>query len=169
MPVTINGTSGITSPDGSITAPPYAGSTVSTAGVYFPSSNSVAITTNSVQRLSIGSGGFCTYTGGASQNIASLTDGATITPDFTTANNFTVTLGGNRTLANPTSPVAGQSGIIYIVQDGTGSRTLSFGANYKFPSGFAPTLTTTANAVDAVVYTVRSTTSITCQFIQNIG
>lgn len=169
MPVIINGTSGVTSPDGTVSAPPYAGSTVSTAGVYFPSSNSVAITTNSVQRLSIGSGGFCTYTGGASQNISSLTDGATITPDFTTANNFTVTLGGNRTLANPTSPVAGQSGIIYIVQDGTGSRTLSFGAYYKFPNGFAPTLTTTANAVDAVVYTVRSTTSITCQFIQNIG
>lgn len=169
MPVTINGTSGISAPDGSITAPPYAGSTVSTAGVYFPSSNAVAITTNSVQRLSIGSGGFCTYTGGASQNIASLTDGTTITPDFTTANNFTVTLGGNRTLANPTSPVAGQSGIIYIVQDGTGSRTLSYGTSWKFSNGFTPTLTTTANAVDALVYTVRTTTSITVQAILNIG
>ena len=38
-----------------------------------------------------------------SDSIATLTDGATITPDFATNNNFTVTLGGNRTMANPSN------------------------------------------------------------------
>lgn len=95
-----------------------------------------------------------------SDSIAALTDGATITPDFATNNNFTVTLGGNRTMANPSNLQAGQSGSIFIVQDATGSRTLSWGSYWDFVGGTAPTLTTTANAVDRVDYVVRSTTSI---------
>lgn len=98
-----------------------------------------------------------------------LTDGATITPDFSLDNNFTLTLGGNRTLANPTNLNAGQSGVIFISQDGTGSRTLAYGSSWDFPSQTAPTLTTTANAVDVLVYTVRSSTSIAAQLITNIG
>ena len=89
-----------------------------------------------------------------------LTDGATITPDFAAANNFTVTLGGNRTLANPTNIVAGQSGVIQINQDGTGGRTLAFGSYWKFVGGTAPTLTTTASAMDELVYYVESATKI---------
>ena len=47
--------------------------------------------------------------------VATLTDGATITPDFGANQNFTVTLGGNRTLANPSNIVVGQTGSIFIV------------------------------------------------------
>lgn len=108
-------------------------------------------------------------TGNAFMQIDALTDGATITPDFSVGNNFSVTLGGNRTLGNPTNLNVGQSGIIYISQDGTGNRTLSYGTYWKFPNGVAPALTTTASATDAVVYTVRTTTSITAQLISNIG
>jgi hypothetical protein len=99
--------------------------------------------------------------------ITTLTDGATITPDFATSCNFTVTLGGNRAMANPSNPVAGQSGSIFIVQDGTGSRTLTWGTSWEFPAGTAPTLTTTAAAVDRVDYIVRSTTSIQAVFTGN--
>lgn len=108
-------------------------------------------------------------TGNAYMQLDVLTDGATISPDFSVGNNFSVTLGGNRVLANPTNLTAGQSGIIYVSQDGTGSRTLSYGTSWKFPNGTAPTLTTTASAVDALVYTVRTTTSITVQAVLNIG
>jgi len=101
--------------------------------------------------------------------ISALTDGATITPDFALSNNYSVTLGGNRTLANPTNLTAGQSGCIFISQDGTGSRTLAFGTYWDFPAGTAPTLTTTANAVDLLVYTVRTTTSIQAQLIANFS
>jgi hypothetical protein len=96
--------------------------------------------------------------------IATLTDAATITPDFGANQNFTVTLGGNRTLANPTNIVVGQTGSIFLVQDGTGSRTLSFGAYYDFAGGTAPTISTTAAAVDRIDYIVRTATSIHCVF-----
>lgn len=108
-----------------------------------------------------------TVDGGVAATVTTLTDGATITPNFALSNNFAVTLGGNRTLANPTNVVAGQSGSIFIVQDGTGSRTLAYGANYDFAGGTAPTLTTTAGAVDRIDYIVRSSTSIHCVFTGN--
>lgn len=77
-----------------------------------------------------------------------LTDGATINVDASLGDNCRVTLGGNRTLANPTNLIDGQVLNFRIIQDGTGSRTLAYGSNYKFPGGTAPVLTTTANAKD---------------------
>jgi len=101
--------------------------------------------------------------------ITALTDGATITPDFALANNFSVTLGGNRTLANPTNQTAGASGCIWITQDGTGSRTLAYGANWDFSGGTAPTLSTAAAAVDCLVYAVQSSTKITATLVTNLS
>ena len=103
----------------------------------------------------------------ATATIVTLTDGATITPDFDAGCNFAVTLGGNRTIANPTNIAAGQSGSIFLVQDATGSRTASWGSYWDFPAGTAPTLTTTANAVDRIDYVVRSSTSIHAVFTAN--
>jgi hypothetical protein len=97
--------------------------------------------------------------------VTALTDGATITPDFALANNFSVTLGGNRTLANPTNLTVGQSGVIKVTQDATGSRTLAYGTNWDFAGGTAPTLTTTANAVDILAYYVDGASNITTRFI----
>ena len=110
-----------------------------------------------------------TFTAAQRGTITALTDGTTITPDFAVTNNYSVTLGGNRTLANPTNITAGQSGAIFITQDGTGSRTLAYGSSWDFSGGTAPTLTTTASAVDLLVYTVRSTTSIHAQLITNLS
>jgi len=108
-----------------------------------------------------------TFTKGQRGEITALTDGATITPDFADSNNFSVTLGGNRTLANPSNVVAGQSGSFFITQDGTGSRTLAYGSNYDFAGGTAPTLSTAASAVDRIDYVVRTATSIHCVFTAN--
>ena len=101
--------------------------------------------------------------------ITALTDGATITADFALANNFSVTLGGNRTLANPSNLTAGASGCIWITQDGTGSRTLAYGANWDFSGGTAPTLSTAAAAVDCLVYAVQSSSKITATLITNLS
>lgn len=109
-----------------------------------------------------------TFTAAQRGTISALTDGSTITPDFAVANNFSVTLGGNRTLANPTNLTAGQSGVIVITQDGTGSRTLAYGSYWKFANGTAPTLTTTASAVDVLVYYVESSTRITARLIGDV-
>jgi hypothetical protein len=110
-----------------------------------------------------------TFTAAQRGTISALTDGATITADFAVANNFSVTLGGNRTLANPSNVTAGQSGCIFISQDATGSRTLGYGGNWDFAGGNPPTLSTGANAVDLLVYTVRTTTSIQAQLIANFS
>ena len=113
--------------------------------------------------------GAMSATGNAYMAIDALTDASTIAVDMSVGNNFSVTLGGNRTLGNPTNLTAGQSGVIFITQDGTGSRTLAYSSYWDFPSQTAPTLTTTANAVDVLVYTVRSSTSIAAQLLTNIG
>ena len=101
-----------------------------------------------------------TFTAAQRGSITTLTDGATVTPDFAASNNYILTLGGNRTIANPTNLTAGQSGSIFLVQDGTGSRTAAWGSYWDFAGGTAPTLTTTAAAVDRIDYVVRSSTSI---------
>lgn len=87
--------------------------------------------------------------------FVALTDAATIAVDMATGFNFSVTLGGNRTLGAPTNSIAGQSGLIQITQDGTGSRTLSYNAAWKFAGG-TPTASTAAGTVDAIAYTVTT-------------
>ncbi len=103
-----------------------------------------------------------TVKAGAIAEIDTLNSASTVTPDFATSCNFTLTLGTNVTLANPDNVTAGQSGSIFLVQDGTGSRTLTLGSNYDFAGGTAPTLSTAANAVDRLDYIVRTSTSIHC-------
>ena len=74
--------------------------------------------------------------------------------------NFKLTLSGNITLVNPANLTAGTTGSIFIVQDGTGSRTVSYGNSWDFAGGTAPTMTTTASAVDRIDYIVLDSTNI---------
>jgi len=99
--------------------------------------------------------------------ITTLTDAASITNDFALGNNFLVTLGGNRTLAAPTNAVAGQSGTIHIIQDGTGSRTLGYNTVWQFVSATVPTLSTGASDVDILCYIARSSTTIDAALLKN--
>ena len=101
-----------------------------------------------------------TFTAGQRGEVTALTDASSIATDLALSNNFSVTLAGNRTLANPTNTVAGQSGSIFITQDGTGSRTLAFGTNFKFVAGTAPTLSTAASSIDRIDYVVAEATKI---------
>lgn len=92
-----------------------------------------------------------------------LTDGATINWDGNAGLNFKVTIAGNRTLANPTNMKTGQSGLIIVTQDATGSRTLAYGSNFRFPGGAAANvLSTGANAIDVISYYVRSDGTLLC-------
>jgi len=83
---------------------------------------------------------------------ATLTDGATIDWNAQSAPVAKVTLGGNRTLNAPTNGVAGQFISLLVIQDGTGSRTLTWNAVYEFTADTAPTLTTTANYGDLFTF-----------------
>lgn len=103
-----------------------------------------------------------------SQQVATvaLTDAATITVDASLSNVFSVTLAGNRTLANPTNLVSGQTILFLIKQDATGSRTLAYGSAYKWSGGTTPTLTTTANKLD-VISCVTDGTNLYCNWLGN--
>jgi hypothetical protein len=97
----------------------------------------------------------------ASASVA-LTDAATIAFDWDAGINFTVTLGGNRTLGNPTNGQPGTWRTILFTQDGTGSRTLSFDTQYVFPNGDPPVLSTAAGSNDRLMFFCRSSTVFEC-------
>mgnify|MGYP003642619349 CR=1 FL=1 len=91
-----------------------------------------------------------TISGAVLNTEDTLTDQATIAWDVIASPVAKVTLAGNRTMAAPsgTGPAAGQFISLLAIQDGTGSRTITWNAVYEFPSDTAPTLTTTANLGD---------------------
>ena len=96
-------------------------------------------------------------------------ESGTITLDFGSANNFKMTLTGTSTLGAPTNASGGQSGSIFILQDGTGSRTLAYNAVFAFAGGTAPTLTTAASGQDALLYYVQDSSTIITTSILNIS
>ena len=83
---------------------------------------------------------------------STLTDQATVTWDASTQDVCKLTLGGNRTLAAPTNNTTGQFISILVIQDGTGSRTLTWNAVFEFKDDTAQTLTTTASKGDVFVF-----------------
>ena len=108
-------------------------------------------------------------TKGTIGEVITVSYASTITLDFRTANNFTVTLTGNTTFANPSNLAAGQSGILFVLQDGTGGRTAAFGSYWDFSDGTAPTLSTGVNAVDMIAWVARSANKISAQFVGNFS
>ena len=83
-----------------------------------------------------------------------------VTLDFDANSNFILTFTGNVTLDNPSTESVGQSGIIVIIQDGTGSRTIATGTDFEWPAGTEPAISTAANSVDILPYFVDASNSI---------
>ena len=102
-----------------------------------------------------------TYAKAQLGRVESVTVGAAnVTINFANCNIFNLTLGTNSNLNRPSNIAVGQAGTIFVTQDGTGSRTLSYSSVWDFAGGTAPTLTTTASAVDRIDYVVYSTSRI---------
>jgi hypothetical protein len=138
---------------GSATATGTASQPLQVTGGAYVSGNLGIGTTNPTAKLYL--------QGNAAANIVALGNtNATTTLDFTQGNNFSLTLTGSITLANPTGVTTGQSGLLLIQEDGTGGYTCAWGTSWDFASSTAPTLTTTASALNALPYFARSTTSI---------
>ena len=97
-------------------------------------------------------GAYSKFTAMAYFPEATLTDGSSIDWNVLTSPVAKVTLGGNRTLNAATGAQAGQFVSLLIIQDGTGSRTVTFNAAYEFKDDTAPTLTTTASKGDLFVF-----------------
>jgi hypothetical protein len=108
--------------------------------------------------------GKLTLSGNAVVVPVALTDAATVAVDLSLSNNYTLTLGGNRTLGAPTNQTAGQSGVIVITNGG--ANTLAFASVWKFAGGTAPTVT--ASGVDVLAYYVESSSRITARIVSDV-
>ena len=85
---------------------------------------------------------------------------SSISLNFANGNFFTATVANNVTMSNPSNMQPGQTGSIFLTQDSTGSRTVSFSSQWRFAGASHPTLTTTANATDRIDYVVYSSNAI---------
>ena len=108
-----------------------------------------------------------TFTGAQRGGTTALSSSSSITPNFGSRNNFTLTLSTNTTIQNPSNLTAGQRGVIVLTY--SGNRTVAFGSYWKFPRGTAPTMTSTSGKVDVICYYVESSTRISAQVLLNMG
>lgn len=143
-----------------------AAATATTKGDLLAATGSAAVT-----RLGVGTNGYVltadsaqstglSWTPHSTVRVVALTDGTTIAVNADTTDEGTVTLGGNRTISNPTgTPVAGQKLILRLKQDATGTRTITWGTAYRFSGGTAPVLTTTASKTDYLGFEYNATDS----------
>ena len=98
--------------------------------------------------------------GAVGSTLTDTSNSGSITLDFDTYQNFVLTATGNITLANPSTESVGQSGIIVLIQDGTGSRTLSLGTDYETAAAAGLTISTAASAASVIAYFVKASGSI---------
>jgi hypothetical protein len=82
--------------------------------------------------------------------------GASLTINWATAHTQLTTLTANCTFTF-SNPVAGDVYVLYLKQDGTGTRTVTWPGSVLWPGGTAPTLTTTINKVDIITFTYDGT------------
>jgi len=97
-------------------------------------------------------GAYSSFTSAAVNPEATLSDGATPAWNALTEPVAKITIAGNRTIGSASSGVTGQFISLLIIQDGTGSRTMTWNAAYEFKDDTAPTLTTTASKGDLFVF-----------------
>ena len=134
-----------------------AGSDVST-GISFKSIDNSGNTL-----LEITGDGVAKYTGQAYTELNTISSASTITPDWNDGNTQTVELtSASTTIADPSNIKVGATYMLILKQDGTGSRTVSFGSKYKFSGGTAPTLTTGANKADVITLVAYSANILMC-------
>ena len=145
--------------DGTSSAPSLTNSGDTDTGIYFSGANEVSLATGGTQRLSVNSSGHLNHNGSASADINALTSSTAITIDMSTAQNHSVTLAHNTTF-DISNGTAGQTGSILVTQDSSGSRTASFSSKFKFAGATAPTLSTTASAVDRIDYFIVSSSLV---------
>lgn len=94
---------------------------------------------------------------GLSETPQVLTDQAAIDWDLALGGAASVTLGGDRTLNEADTMVDGMHASLRVIQDGTGTRLLTWHATYRFPGGVAPALTAAANAEDILLFVCDGT------------
>jgi hypothetical protein len=89
--------------------------------------------------------------------------------NFSSGNNFQITLTGNTTLQTPTNIASGQAGVVTIIQGSSGN-TMAFSTGWLYPggSGNTPSLTSTSGAVDLLVYYTKDASSVSYRLVQDV-
>jgi hypothetical protein len=142
--------------------------TASTAVPYVQSSAGIAVLGSSIVQRTENN----VFSKAQRGQIASVSYASSVVLSFNNANNFKInTLTGNVTIANPSSLAAspGQGGSIWTTQDGSGSRTVSFGSAFSFPAGEAPTASTASGTTDRTDYKVRDASTIDANMVLNVS
>ena len=130
------------------------GVTATTAELNYVDGVTSAIQTQLDAKLALAGGTLTGAAVGSTQTNATTTGNVTL--DFSTYQNFVLTLTGNVTLDNPTTETVGQSGFIVLIQDATGGRTVSLGTDYETAGGAGLTLSSAASTTDIVPYIVAA-------------
>lgn len=139
----------------------------SSTGLWFPGGGLLALSASGQERLRIGNTSI--FKGAAlGTPVALASSSNSIALDMYSANNFKHTLTENTTLAAPSHPVEGQSGVMVFTQHASSPKTLAYNSFWKFPGGTVPTLTATNGAVDILSYYVESATRATCSLIKDV-
>ena len=107
-----------------------------------------------------------TFTNGYTEETVTANTSTAYTIDLANGSVQILTLTGNCTFTFPTA-TAGRSFILILKQDGTGSRTVTWPAAVKWPSGTAPTITSTASKADKYIFTADGTNWIGSNAGQN--
>lgn len=110
-----------------------------------------------------------TLTGGQRTAVVALASTGQITPDFSTANNFTLSMTVNTTLAKGTNAQPGQSGWISVTQNST-AKTLAYDSTfYKFTATATLSTATSVGTGDVIRYNIITTTSAECEMRNGIA
>ena len=160
---TLSATGVATLSAGTVSDPALTTSGDTNTGIFFPAADTIAFVEGGTEVIRINSSsnvGIGTSSPGAKLAVVgtgysptiTITDGATLNWDTSLGQVAQVTLGGNRTFAAPTNLVNGGFYSLLIIQDGTGSRTISWNAVFDFAGGTAPTLSTAAGSKDLITW-----------------
>tara|TARA_Y100000004_G_scaffold177234_1_gene218638 strand:+ start:89 stop:1795 length:1707 start_codon:yes stop_codon:yes gene_type:complete len=130
-------------------------------GIIVKSDDAVELYHDNVKVLETTDQGISLLKGAKAAITALSLSGSTLTVNAALSSHFSFTLTTNITINfSNSSNTIGQSGSIFLTQDGNGSRTAAFSSAFKFPGGTSPTLSTAANAVDRIDYVVLADSKV---------
>lgn len=152
---------------GTVSAPGVAASGDSNTGIFFPAADTIAFSEGGVEAMRLDSSGRMalgtmtanarfTLAGDYSEGVVAANTGTAYTIALTSGTVQILTLTGNCAFTFPAT-TAGRSFILFLRQDATGSRTVTWPATVKWPAGTAPTITATASRTDIYAFTADGT------------
>ena len=86
--------------------------------------------------------------------VALTSTSGSIAVDLALSNNYKHTFTENTTLAAPSNAVAGQAGVIELMQHASAPKTLAYNTFWKFANGLIPSVTTTLSGSQKFFYVV---------------